>query len=165
MIPSMLRHLFAMSVTISIALAIGIGGYVFLIIWAMFGGGGLGGPMTLPILILGITMAGVAGCLFVLMPSVVLAEKFARRRIFEIPMAALTALLLCLLGGVVLEFGLRGGAVLWLSSLLPLIGYWICVRTAGAVIGATMSAVNWLRWQWSLRRLSARGWSLAEHWS
>ena len=40
-------------------------------------------------------------------------------QIFELPMAALTALLLCLVGGVVLEIGLEGGVVLWLSSLLP----------------------------------------------
>ena len=160
--PSVIRHLFATSVTISIALAIGVGGYVFLIIWTLFGGGGLGGPMTLPILILGITVAGVAGCLFVLLPSVLLAEKFARRRIFELPMAALCALLLCLAGALLMEFSITGGVVLWLSSLLPLIGYWVCVRTAGVVIGAAMSAVDWLRWQWSLRRLSAGGWNLAE---
>ena len=158
----MFRHLFAMTVTILIALAIGVGGYVFLIIWALFGGGGLGSPMTLPILILGVVVAGVAGCLFVLMPSVLLAEKFARRRVFEIPMATLCALLLCMVGALLMELSMTGGVVLWLFSLLPLLGYWICVRTAGVVIGVTMSAFDWLRWNWSLRRLSAGGWSLAE---
>lgn len=162
MIPSVFRHLFASAVTISTALAIGVGGYVFLIIWALFGGGGLGSPMTLPILVLGITLAGVAGCLFVLMPSVLLAEKFARRRTFELPMAALCALLLCLVGALSMELNMMGGVVLWLSALLPLIGYWVCVRTAGMVIGAAMSAFNWLRWQWSMRRLSAGGWLFAE---
>ena len=90
---SVFRHLFASAVTISIALAIGVGGYVFLIIWALFGGGGLGGPMTLPILVLGITVAAVAGCLFVLLPSVVLAERLAGRRVFELGGAVRAAFL------------------------------------------------------------------------
>ena len=162
MIPSVFRHLFATAVTISIALAIGVGGYVFLFIWALFGGGGMGSPLTLPMLIIGVVTAGIAGCLFVLMPSVLLAEKFAHQRIWELPMAAAGSLVLCLLGALLMDLSMIGGVVLWLHSLIPLVGYWIWVRTSGLAINAAMSAFNWLRWQWSLRRLSAGGWLFAE---
>jgi hypothetical protein len=150
----MIRHLFACLVTVSIALAVAVGGYAFLFVWAVFGGGGLGSPLTLPVLILVTIVCGIAGCLLVLMPSVALAERFTRRRLSELPMAAGLTLALCLLIARWMDVEILGGFSLWLLALLPLTGYWICVRSAGVVIDALLSALNWLRWRWTVRKLS-----------
>jgi hypothetical protein len=130
------RHFFALLVTVAVAGALWTVTYFALLLWAIFGGGGLGSPASYPAGLLLIFVGGTAVSVVLLLPSTGLAEWFSRRRglpiLAQIPISVAVLAFLCLaIGGIASAIGsqpsLRGVSmsfILFLAHLVPLGIYW-----------------------------------------
>lgn len=131
------RHFLALVLTVVAACVIWTVAYAALLLWAVFTGGGGGGPLAYPAGLLFSFVATTTACLALLFPSTALAEWFARRCGFpvlaQIPVSVVALALLCLaVVGIASAIGsqptLRGVSVgfgvLFLSLLVPLGLYW-----------------------------------------
>lgn len=131
------RHLLALCVTVGALCVIWTATYLGLLLWAIFAGGGIGGPLAYLAGLLFFFLVGTVASLVLLFPSTALAEWFARRRSLsicaQVPMSVAVLALLCLvISGVMAAIGsqpsFRGISVsfgmLFVAHLLPLGIYW-----------------------------------------
>ena len=131
------RHLLALAVTVAAACVVWTVCYFALVLWAVFTGGGIGGPLAYPAGLLFFFVATTAASLVLLFPSTALAEWFCRRRGFpilaQIPLSITILALLCLIAvsiasAVGWQFTvpgtLMGFSVLFITLLVPLGLYW-----------------------------------------
>ncbi len=136
------RHFLALTVTVAAACVVWTVTYFALLVWAMFTGGGIGGPLAYPAGLLFFIAATTAACLVLLFPSTALAEWFSRRRGFpilvQIPVSVVVLALLCLIavsiasavGSQPTLYGVSVGfGVLFLGMLTPLGLYWWAVQS------------------------------------
>ena len=111
--------------------------YLALLLWAVFTGDGIGGPLAYPAGLLFVIVAAIVACLVLLLPSTALAEWFAKRSglpiLAQIPISVAILALLCFVfiavaasTGVPASFqGISVGfGVLFIAHLLPLGLYW-----------------------------------------
>ena len=131
------RHILALIVTVAVPCLLWTITYVALLLWAVFTGGGIGGPLAYPAGLLFFLVAATVASLVLLLPSTALAEWFARRRglpiLVQIPISVGVLAVLCFVlvavaasagaassfQGVVVGFGM-----LFIAHLLPLGLYW-----------------------------------------
>jgi hypothetical protein len=139
---SFARHLLALAVTVLAACVFWTVTYLALLLWAVFTGSGLGGPLAYPAGLLFFLVAATAACLLLLLPATALAEWFARRRGFpvlaQIPISVVMLALLCLIAvGIASSVGSKptlhgvsiGFGILFSALLLPLGLYWWVVQS------------------------------------
>ena len=131
------RYLLALAVTVAVPCVLWTITYLVLLLWAIFTGDGIGGPLAYPAGLLVIVVAATVASAVLLFPSTALAEWIAKRRrlpIFaQIPISVAILALLCFIfvgvtalagatqsfQGVSVGFGILFGA-----HLLPLGRYW-----------------------------------------
>ena len=131
------RHLLALATVVAVACVVWTVCYLALVLWAVFTGGGIGGPLAYPAGLLFSFVATAAASLLLLFPSTALAEWFCRRRGFpilaQIPVSIGLLALLCLitvsiasaLGSQFTARGLlMGFGILFITLLVPLGLYW-----------------------------------------
>ena len=131
------RHFFATAVTVAAACVVWTVTYFALLLWAVFTGGGIGGPLAYPAGLLFFLVAATVISLLLLFPSTALAEWFVRRRGFpilaQIPVSVFALALLCLASvGIAWVVGSKptfhrvsaGFGGLFVVLLLPLGLYW-----------------------------------------
>jgi hypothetical protein len=149
-----MRHAIATAAVAGCALVATAAFYFALIAWAILRNADLGGPLTLPAMIL-LALAGTAASvLFVLAPGT-LTTEFLRARVFranrfaEIPIASLllilylavSLLLLSYARGWSAESTFRGGVMLAAIELVLLGIYWWALQATGAI--ATLVSKSW----------------------
>ncbi|HUR82136.1 MAG TPA: hypothetical protein VM733_15325 [Thermoanaerobaculia bacterium] len=145
------RHLVAGAVVVVTCIALTIVAYAALLVWAVFTHGGLGGPLTLPVLLVLMLAAAVGAVLLVLMPVVALTEFLCHhlrrtRLLFEIVVSALlltvSVLIVSLVAGhfrgATPAESLQAGTIAAAILLLLLGEYWWASQAAGWVAGAVM---------------------------
>lgn len=131
------RHLLALVVTVAVPCVLWTITYFALLLWAVFTGGGIGGPLAYPAGLLFFFVAAAVASLVLLLPSTALAEWFAKRRglpiLVQIPISvAILALLCFVLVTIAASVGAPpsflgvsvGFGVLFIAHLLPLGLYW-----------------------------------------
>ena len=136
------RHILALVVTITVGCILWTVTYCALLLWAAFGGGGLGSPASYPIGLLFIVVGGTAISLALFLPSTAAAEWIARRHgfpiSFQIPISIVILALLCLgIVGIAVAVGLEasprsfavGFGVLFVAHVVPLGLYWWVVQS------------------------------------
>ncbi len=132
-----IRHLLALLVTVAVPCVLWTLVYLALLLWAIFMGGGIGGPLAYPAGILVIVVAATVSSLVMLLPSTVLAEWLAKRRglpvIAQIPISVAVLAVLCFVSIVVaisvdaapsFGAGAIGFGALFIGQLFPLGLYW-----------------------------------------
>lgn len=131
------RHILALVVTVAVPCVLWTVTYFALLLWAVFTGGGIGGPLAYPAGLLFFFIAAIVASLLLLFPATALAEWFTKRRglpiLVQIPISVgILALLCMLLVAVAASVGAPpsfqgvsvGFGVLFIAHLLPLGLYW-----------------------------------------
>lgn len=131
------RHFCALLVTVAASCLLWTIAYLALLLWAVFTGGGIGGPLAYPAGLLFFFAATTVSCLVLLLPSTALAERFAKRRAFpilvQIPVSVAILALLCFpVVAIATAAGVQpslhnlpvGSGILFAVHLLPLGLYW-----------------------------------------
>jgi hypothetical protein len=110
--------------------------YIALLAWAALTGGGLGGPLALPFLVLFALVASIATAALILFPATALAEWICARREmalgWQIPIAvacmaacvAAATMAMFLLRGTSLQSAAAAAGMLFVVLLIPLGVYW-----------------------------------------
>jgi hypothetical protein len=120
--------------------------YVALLMWAAVTGGGLGGPLTLPFLLLFAFVGSVVSAAFILMPTTAFTEWVCKKR--HLPLAlqipvSIACLAASLLAGAPLiamirnasvSFALTRAGIVFLLLLIPLGVYWWSMQSADWVL-------------------------------
>lgn len=172
---SFARHSLATLATAAVACAIWTITYLFLLLWAGFFGGGLGGPLAYPGGLVAVLLLTAVVCLVVLAPATGIADWVARRYelpfLIRIPLSLGALLVLCTaavvagtVGGVFSSLSEAIGtlAVLVLVLSLPLGVYWwiaeavpFLLATGRALVGRAQT-ISTLRSPFSGMSLSIR---------
>lgn len=142
------RHLVALFVTVATACLLWTVVYFALLLWAVFSGGGIGGPLAFPAGLLFVLVAATLAVLSLFLPATALAELVARRRGFpilvQIPISvAFLAVLSFIVVGTVMtvrsgtttpkDFLIASG-LLFVIHLLPLGLYWWVAQSGPLIV-------------------------------
>jgi hypothetical protein len=150
------KHAVAATVVIACVAAFTVVSYFALLLWCVFAGAPVGGPLAMPFALLFAITASAVSVVGVLWPVTTLTDLLCRRflhwhRIVQIPVATLLMFLYvtcwCLLVGLVtrkpaaaaIEFGAVASAVL----LVPLGAYWWSLQAVDGILG--VAARIWRR--------------------
>ena len=148
------KHAIATAAVAGSALVATAAFYFALIAWAILRNADLGGPLTLPAMIL-LALAGTIASVLVVLAPVTLAAELLRARVFranrfvEIPIASLLLILylavslrlLSYARGWSLESTFRNGVILATIELVLLGIYWWALQATGAI--ATLVSKSW----------------------
>jgi hypothetical protein len=159
------KHTVATTVIVVATLALAVVSYFGLLIWAIPADSGIGGPLALPFMMLAGVLGALAACSLVFFPATIVAELVRRRSklrfVWEIPLAAVSSALLCLLFVWIVrrprDGGLAGNsALVWASLAVPLGAYWWSAQAADLVWFGALYA-----WRWAVGHLRAKPPNLA----
>ena len=136
------KHAVAAAVVISGIIAFTSLSYFALLVWAAIVGGGLGGPLAFPFMVLFALIGSVASVLFVLLPATALTEWICVKRrahlLVQIPIAtvlmAVCVLSAALVAATALESSVHRAAsvaaAVFGALLVPLGVYWWSLQSA-----------------------------------
>lgn len=141
------RHSVAMIVVVAFACLFWTATYFALLLWAMFAGDGIGGPLVYPVGLLFFLVASTVTSLVLLLPSTALAEWLARHRCWpilaQIPVSVVILSFLCLavvgIGGATgshptIRGASMGFGILLVIHLVPLGIYWWVAQSVPLIL-------------------------------
>jgi hypothetical protein len=146
-----MKHGVAAAMAVSGSTALAIAAYAGLFAYAAVAGEDLGGPLTLPFLIVATIIGCTGAAALVFFPATTLAEwadvKAAWPRLAQIPMVTLLAaaavtievMAIAWLQDASLARGARASLVIFAILLIPLGIYWWSLQAADAVINAAIT--------------------------
>ena len=140
------KHAVAATVVVSGAVILTAASYFALLAWAVVAGGGLGGPLAFPFMVLFALLASTAAVLLVLLPTTALTEWICRKRqahrLIQIPVATLVLAAYVLAATVVIALLAKSsvGKATSLAAvtigvlLVPLGAYWWSLQSTDWLI-------------------------------